>query len=285
MPVRRSGVANAITTSLAVAQSGLAFLGNSVAGSDIRLEWSGANLLSRTAHTAIWKVRYEQQSGFYALWWHCWGDSSFHFSNYEFGAHPYPCDGTAHPSGAAANPTGSDGTVHYMELAGLGGGDHIASPGPGGVFLIPKGSWLTQARTCEVIGGTTLRHRVYPDLANNPSLLIESDILLSSLEAATSPRFLLGGSPWTASGSLNSETPGPASVARAIQLYDAGLSLAEIQARMDLTTDAAVVAANPGSLFYCNLNPTPSDITDKSGAGHTPSWANANRPTLWSGLT
>ena len=33
--------------------------------------------------------------------------------------------------------------------------------------------------------------------------------------------------------------------------------------------------------WYINDNPTPTDVTDKSSAGHDPSWANSNRPTLW----
>lgn len=271
-----------IPPSAAAPQTGLTFLANNAAGSDIRLEWSGANLLSRTAQTVIWQTRYGSQTGYIAETWSAWGDTSFHFSNYEFGAHGYPCDGTAGASGQASGGTGSGGTVHYMECAGLGGADYIASPGPGTVSLIVKdGRPYMRARTVEVISGTTLRHKVYPDLANNPSVVIQQDITLASLESATSPRFCFGTSPWTASGDQNSETPGSGSVMRNFQLYSAALSLAQIQARMDLTSDAAVVAANPGSLWYCNINPTPSDITDKSGAGHTPSWANANRPTLW----
>ena len=69
---------------------------------------------------------------------------------------------------------------------------------------------------------------------------------------------------------------------RGMQIYSDALSLAQIQARMDLASDVAVVAANPSSLFYCNLNPTPDDISDKSGSGHNPSWHDsANKATLW----
>jgi hypothetical protein len=43
--------------------------------------------------------------------------------------------------------------------------------------------------------------------------------------------------------------------------------------------------ANPGSVlqpWYLNLNPTPSDVTDKSGGGHHFSFP-ASLPTLWTG--
>ena len=36
-------------------------------------------------------------------------------------------------------------------------------------------------------------------------------------------------------------------------------------------------------MWYMNLNPTPSDIGDKSGAGHNPAWVGSARPQLWSG--
>jgi hypothetical protein len=39
--------------------------------------------------------------------------------------------------------------------------------------------------------------------------------------------------------------------------------------------------AGIASVWYMNESPTPLDITDKSSAGHTPAWANANRPALY----
>ena len=59
-------------------------------------------------------------------------------------------------------------------------------------------------------------------------------------------------------------------------LYDRALSFAEIQAKLALTSDDTT---DPDR-WYSNINPTPTDVSDKSGAGHSPTWANANRPTL-----
>ena len=34
--------------------------------------------------------------------------------------------------------------------------------------------------------------------------------------------------------------------------------------------------------WYLNMNPSPSDISDKSGRGNNPAWVGTERPTLWS---
>jgi hypothetical protein len=42
--------------------------------------------------------------------------------------------------------------------------------------------------------------------------------------------------------------------------------------------------AAPGSAvkpWYLNLNPTPTDISDKSGSNNHPVWEGADRPALW----
>jgi hypothetical protein len=41
---------------------------------------------------------------------------------------------------------------------------------------------------------------------------------------------------------------------------------------------------SPGSVrtpWYLNLNPTPTDVTDKSGSGHHPWFPSGNKPTPW----
>jgi len=274
------------------AQSGLNFLANGAAGSDIRLAWSGANLLSRTAQTVIWKAFYAQQSGYYADVWDAENDGSFHFSKYEHGTHPYPCDGAFNGTGQATGGTGESGDIHYFEIAGLGDGpevlfghDFIASPG-GTAKLVVNGIWYTHARTVEVVSGTILRHTFWPDVVNDPSYVIQQDLTLADLNVPTSPAFIVGCSPWTSSnfagtgsGYTNTETPG--NITRGIKLFNAPLTISDIASEAASATNSPVTAAGIASVWYMNENPTPTDITDKSGAGHTPTWANANRPTLW----
>lgn len=255
-------------------QTGLDFPLNAVSGGDIRLLWNGANLLSRTDHTAIWKAKYKQQpSTYYAVAWHAYNDGTFHGDNYEFGTHPYPAaNGTFDGQGSALTGDGGSSGNYWQELAGLGAHDYIALPMSAAKQLVPDGRWLTQARTCQT-SGANLVHRFYPDVDNFPGDYIEKTVTLASLPSPSAPAFYYGSSDWTGSGSTNTETPG--CVLRHMLLYASALDISTIQAKAALTS-------NDADAFYSNLNPTPTDVTDKSGSGHSPSWANANRPTLWS---
>lgn len=267
----------------AIAEAGLQFPGNGTANSDIRLLWNGANLLSRTAQTVIWKIRYDAQAGYYAVTWSAYNDGTFHFDQYEFGGHPYPCDGAFDGNGNATGATGGSGTVHYMELAGIPGGqDGIALPINPAFLIVKDGRWLTQARTCEVISGTTLRHKVYPDIENAPSDYIQREVLLSSLPSPSAPAFYFGASDWRTnqpSSGRNDECP--SGVLRGMKLFNAALSASDIATEAASETNTPQTAAGIASVWYMNINPTPTDVTDKSGAGHDPTWANANRPTAW----
>ena len=40
--------------------------------------------------------------------------------------------------------------------------------------------------------------------------------------------------------------------------------------------------AGSASIWYLNLDPTPTDISDKSGRGNNPDWVGTGRPGLWS---
>ena len=65
-------------------------------------------------------------------------------------------------------------------------------------------------------------------------------------------------------------------VVRGIQIYASALTEAQILALEGLETDAEVLTAvgelGVTSLWYLNMNPRPSDVTDKSGSGHDPVW-------------
>lgn len=265
-----------------LAIAGLTFPSNGAANSDIRLVWSGGNLLPRLTHTAIWKANYAQQAGYYAVTWHSHNDGVWGSSLYEFGAHPYPTTGALDTTGQSTGGTGGSGTTHYYEIAGLGASDFIASPGPGPTLLVTKGIWVTQARTCALLSGTTYRHAFYPDVVGNPSFSIVQDIDLASIPSPSAPAFYFGCSDWTASGGANSETP--SGVLRGLMLFNAGLTLADITSEAaNEATNAAVTAAGIASIWYCNKNPTPTDVADKQSqrTQHSPSWATANRPTLY----
>ena len=63
-------------------------------------------------------------------------------------------------------------------------------------------------------------------------------------------------------------------IIRGMQFYNSLLTLPQIDSEL----------AAPGSAvrpWYLNLNPTPADISDKSGSNHHPVWEGADRPALW----
>ena len=65
---------------------------------------------------------------------------------------------------------------------------------------------------------------------------------------------------------------------RGIQIYIYKLSLAHIQSEIDSPVSTA---AGKASIWYLNIDPTPTDISDKSGQGHDPEWVGAERPSLY----
>jgi hypothetical protein len=267
-----------------VVASALNFPGNGQANSNIQLQWLS---LPRQTHTAIWKVQHDSQPsptyGFYATAWHVRTDNNFAGGNDAYGTHPYPCNGTVlgPPDDGHANGSILEVDQHFFEMAGFSGKDFIATTQSGPTFEVEKDRWYTQARVCElIIDDTVMQHTFYPDLANTDTF-IRQTMAVAALAGETL-KFLFGCSPWLGDGNANTTDVAVETLCgmlRGIQLYGTGLSLAQIQARMDLTTDADVISNDPGSLYYSNLNPTHTDVTDKSGNGNHGAWENSNRPT------
>ncbi|WP_280154009.1 twin-arginine translocation signal domain-containing protein [Piscinibacter sp. XHJ-5] len=69
-------------------------------------------------------------------------------------------------------------------------------------------------------------------------------------------------------------------VLRGIQVYERCLTVGDIlrESRSPRSTPAGAA-----SLWYLNLDPTPDDLSDKSGRGHHPAWVGDERPQLWTG--
>lgn len=274
----------------AIAVQGLFFAANLAAGSDVRIVFNGSNLPSRTAHTAIWQWNSDTFDGYRAQTWFSWNDGSFRGDQYEFGAHPFPCDGAFDGSGQATGGTASSGTVRYFESAGCPGAvDHIANP-VSSISPISEasggGTIYTSARTVRV-SGSNLIHRVYKDVINAPSEYIEITFPAADLTSPSAPAFYFGASDWRSGlggggATSNDETPG--GLMRMLRIFNVALDASgtsDLVAEASVVNNSAATATGASNIWYSNISPTPSDITDKSGAGHNPSWANANRPTLW----
>jgi hypothetical protein len=74
-------------------------------------------------------------------------------------------------------------------------------------------------------------------------------------------------------------------IIRGLQFYDALIGTSSGTPTIANTAAVASELASPGSTrtpWYLNLNPTPSDVTDKSGSAHDPSFP-GSAPSLWMG--
>lgn len=274
-----------VTPSEAV--TGLDFPSNGTAGSAIRIVFSGSNKPSRTTKTVLWEVKYTAQNGYYAWAWDSYGDNTWHSGDYEIGSHPFPCDGTFNSGdGSASNGTGDAGSVHYFENAGAGAAnDWIATPG-GSAYQVTKGTWLRQGFTDEIVnitGTDYVRRSFYVDLSDVSKVIVRTQ-LKSALDATSpsTPQFSFGSSEWrdnqTGAGRTDEASSG---IYRKLQIYSDKKSTANMVSALACETNACVTALALSNTWYLNCNPSPSDVSDKSSAGHNPSWANANRPASY----
>jgi hypothetical protein len=208
--------------------------------------------------TYIWRAFPRQQAGFYTAFF--WAnddgqgtDATFLWkqgvADTHYGAHPYPTNDN------------TTGTVHEWEIALLG--DFVNG-------LVVKDQWYTQVFTA-FGDGTGKHHTFYWNWPNIDAANIVARSMPTTYGNVNPPFPTLtwGDAPWRPGGEVW------IGVLRGFQFYDVVLSPAEIAAEI----------ANPGSVrtpWYLNLNPTPSDITDKSGNRHDPEWVGNERPSLWS---
>jgi len=213
--------------------------------------------------TYIWKIKPTQQTGYYTtmFWANDDGGGTIDtfiwdsgLGNTYYGAHPYPDSGN------------SSGTTHSWEIS-VSGGDTTNG-------TVVKDVWYTQVFQASGSSGNSKVHTFYWDWPN-----VDSGHKVAQTSPGSwgntnppSPALTFGDAPWNQGAELCSCT------LRGIQIYNALLSEADIASELasPLSTVAGVA-----SIWYMNLNPTPTDITDKSGAGHNPAWVGSNRPALY----
>lgn len=167
--------------------------------------------------------------------------------NEYYGMHPYP--------------DSFDGGVNKWEIS-ADAGDFFTD-------AVVFDQWYQQVVVVSKDGSNT-HHKYYWNWPNVTTQVQSFDGNLHA--AATNPAIIIGDAPW------NRGNENPNAILRGLQFYDVALSEAEI---------AQEIAA-PASFrtpWYQNLNPKPTDITDKSGSGHHPQWVDANRPAEWSQTT
>lgn len=246
-------------------------LANTNASSDVRLRWTGAALPPRWPLTILYKYRPRQQTGFYATFWYTAATEAFNGQPYYNGGLPYP-------------PGGSGGTTHKWEVAHDGTDTQSSQD-------VVKGVWYPQAFVSSLDGSSNLNYIYYwaTDSGMGASYQITAQTTAASLvtcvctsTSVNAGAYIMeaGASPWESGSNgagTNDETL--SGWLRDVQVFDTILSSSDITTEMATESNAAVTAVGIRHLWYSNLDPIPTDVTDKSGAGHDPAWANALRPT------
>ncbi len=214
-----------------------------------------------TGVTYIWRAYPRQQSGYYTAFF--WGNDNGKDFNENFlwnngssdtfyGAHPYP----------DMQPNGS---THQWEIAAQGN-DFV-----NGVVVYNR--WYTQALRVWA-DGTGKHHEFYWDLPNTDAdhrVTVDLPTSYGNLNPPV-PALTWGDAPWNPSAEVWN------GVLRGIQIYAAKLTLTDILNEISSPTSTT---AGTNSIWYLNLNPTPTDIADKSGKGHNPEWVGNLRPMLY----
>lgn len=273
-----------------VSAHALHFAGNGLGNSNSRLNLAGDY---RTAFSAIWKSKRESQTNYYS---ECWltqdlGPDSFDGGKYSIGFHPYPADGTFDANGQRL---AYDANNHYFEIAGVWQGegvsqDRIASPvsivGSGNQVAFPVDksdtAWYTNYVAIELIAsGTVARAYYYPDLEGDATKVMMADMAVADIQSPTNPVWQFGSPNWMPSGNTSNETPKGKS--RYFKLFHNKLSLPDALAEAQSESDLPVSAGGIASVLFSNINPTVTDVTDKSGEGNDLSWGTTARPTNYS---
>lgn len=243
--------------------TGLAFANNTDLAVQIKhgLEFVGAALTTSIANFTIgFKTRYRAQTGagYYTNFFDGRSDGGFLGDNTYVGAHPY-----------------NNG---LFEISAEGGDETNGQNGHS--TAVTLGQWLRQSFVCRAgSGGNTISEFFYDHAAGMDWFIRRATVNgVGLVNSSISRKLVIGENYWS--------TERGCCDMRGMYIVNSAISAAHMAAISALDTDAAVLAyctANSITLHYLNSNPTPSDISDKSGAGHHPQWMSATKPGLWQG--
>jgi hypothetical protein len=223
---------------------GLDFPGSGGVNETMRFEFTSP--LSPYPATYIWRAYPRQQPSYYtAFFWANNGGGSGEETYYGF--HPYPDWKSAYR--------------HFWEIAAAPGGDFVSST------HVVYDRWYVQVAICRLSGSRTI-HEFFWDWPDKTKVVRHVGERVADPPV---PVLVVGDAPWNAGHEVWD------GVLRSFQFYDVAMTEEEVAREI----------ASPGSTrrpWYVNLNPKPSDISDKSGNRHGPTWVGSERPTLWTGL-
>ena len=234
---------SSLTITPAKTISGLDFPGNAGVNKTMRFEFTSPP--AAYPATYIWRVYPRQQQSYYTAFF--WGNNgSFYNKNTYYGFHPYPDWNTARQ--------------HFWEIAAPPGQDVV------GDTHVAYDRWYIQVAICKQSGNKTVEEYYWdwPDITKVVRYTGEK------YGDPPVPGLFVGDAPWNPGDEVWD------GILRGFQFYDAAMSPDEIA--KEIGSPGAV--RNP---WYLNLDPTPEDISDKSGNGHNPTWVGTERPALWSG--
>jgi hypothetical protein len=217
--------------------------------------------------TYIWRVYPRQKAGFYTtFFWgnddgqgdFCtfyWVDSCGGADSY-YGAHPYP------------NPP-PDGTEHDWEIA-TGADDFV-----NGVVVYNR--WYTQALRVWADSSGYKHQEFYWDLPNIDASHMVTHTSNPDWDNTNppSPALTWGDAPWNPGNEVYD------GIIRGIRIYSVLLSVSDMLSEALSPLSTSVGASG---IWYLNMDPTPTDISDKSGKGHDPEWVGSERPALYTGV-
>jgi hypothetical protein len=233
------------------------------------LEWPGDGSVRRMLYwgnpfpiynaTYVFKVRPHRKDGtinYYTTFF--WGNNgAFSWDNGQpntyYGAHPYPIPA---PSGPG-----------QWEIATYSG-DHVTGTEVG------WDRWYTQAFRAWRESSSTTRHEFYWDLPDTTKVLsVTINDPTWADQNPPNPAIVMGQAP-NLNGASWGGYPGWeefSGVIRGIQIYSGLLSVQDIQS--EIATPLSTTAGQ-NLIWYLNLDPRPSDVTDKKGirSPHNPSW-------------
>lgn len=191
--------------------------------------------------------------------------------NTYYGAHPYPGLGAGAPNGTQAWEISTNSS-------------DILPDAPNNVE-VTWNRWYTQAFRAWRESSTVTHHEFYYDWPDTSKIITYT--ITSAGWAATNPPtpcITVGQAPDNGSGVSWGGYEGWEEFngrIRGLQFYSSLLSLTDITDEINLPQSSS---AGNSSIWYLNLNPRPSDTTDKKvgGTPHNPSW-HGSTASEWTG--
>ncbi|MBK6972874.1 MAG: hypothetical protein IPH26_07905 [Sterolibacteriaceae bacterium] len=239
--------------------SGLDFPGSAATTGTVRFKF-GKPLAIYPA-TYIWRYYPRSQASYYTTFF--WGnDGEFRWdggrANTYYGAHPYPYPAPHFVPPEKIGP-------RYWEIS-VGSQDILSES------TVEYNRWHTQALVVWADWLGRKHHEFHWDLPDLSKVLRHTESRDYGNKNPPVPALTFGDAPWAPSEEIMD------GVLRGIQIYATALNLSDVLAE---STEPLSTTTGRACVWYMNLNPTPTDISDKSGRGHNPEWVGSERPTLW----